>query len=47
MVIQELIENIKYSRWSLAQRIKFGSSLLREEDLWEDLSLEFVNLDLL
>ena len=44
MVIQELklIEHI-----NLARRIKFGSSLLEEEDLQEDLSLEFVNLYIL
>ena len=48
MVIQELklIEHIKYSRWSLARRIKFGSSLLGE-DIQEDLSVEFMSLDLL
>jgi len=33
--------------WSLARRINFGSSLLEEEDLQEDLSLELVSLDLL
>ena len=49
MVIQELklIGHIWYSNWSLAQRIKFESSLLREEDLQEDLSIEYVSLDLL
>ena len=40
MVIQELkfIEYIKHLKKSLAQRIKFGSSLLGEENLQEDLS---------
>jgi len=49
MVIQELklIEHIKHSKRSLAQRIKFGSSQLGEEDLQEDLSIKFVSLDLL
>ena len=39
MVIQELKlkEHIKHSKKSLARRIKFGSSLLGEEDLQEDL----------
>ena len=48
MVIQELklIEHIKHLKKSLAQRIKFGSSLLGE-DLQKDLSIEFVSLDLL
>ena len=49
MVIQELnlFEHIKHSKRSLAQRIKFGSSLLEKEDLQENLSIEFVSLDLL
>ena len=49
MMIQELklIKHIEYSRRSLAQSIKFGSSVLEEEDLQEDLSIEFVSLDLL
>ena len=40
MVIQEfkLIEHIQHSRWSLARKSKFGSSLLEEEDLQENLS---------
>ena len=49
MVIQELklIEYIKHSKGSLTRKIKFVSSQLGEEDLQEDLSIEFVSLDLL
>ena len=49
MMIQELklIEYIKHSKRSVTQRIKFESTLLVKEDLQEDLSIEFVSLDLL
>jgi len=49
MVIQELKRKnrIKYSRGVWLNGIKFESSLYGEEDLQEDLNLEFMSLNLL
>ena len=41
-----LKDHIKYSRWSLALWIVFGSNHLGEEDLQEDFGLGVFSLDI-